>query len=39
MKGCVLSTECPGLYLYAVKDSHVPPKIDLIYVSPFLATD
>jgi len=33
MKDRVLSTGCPGLYLYAVKDSRVPPEIDLIYVS------
>jgi len=40
MKDRVLSTGgCPGLYLYTVKDSRVPPEIDLIYVSPFLATD
>lgn len=35
MKGCVLSTGCPGLYLYAVKDSRVLPEIDLIYGGPF----
>lgn len=39
MKGRALSTGCPGLYLYAVKDSRVPPEIDLIYVGPFSATD
>jgi len=36
MKGRALSTGCPGLYLYAVKDSRVPPEIDLIYAGPFL---
>jgi len=35
MKGRALSTGCPGLYLYAVKDSRVPPEIDLIYAGPF----
>ena len=39
MKGGALSTGCPGLLSTRVKDSRVPREIDLIYATPFPATD